>query len=113
MLSAVIEPSMKQYEGMNFEQIGMAMKKDPRDAVMDIVAADRGRSDVIISIMEEADVRAGLASPLMAIGTEVASPRLGLVPPHSREVRSRRTPADARRRRPTVHVAAGPARRHD
>ena len=70
MLSAVIEPSMKQYEGMNFEQIGMAMKKDPRDAVMDIVAADRGRSDVIISIMEEADVRAGLASPLMAIGTD-------------------------------------------
>ena len=70
MLSAVIEPSLKQYEGMNFEQIGAAMKKDPRDGVMDIVVADKGRSDVIISIMEEADVRAALSSPLMAIGTD-------------------------------------------
>lgn len=70
MLSAVIEPSLKQYEGMTFDQIGAAMEKDPRDAVMDIVIADKGRSDVIISIMEDADVRAGLASPLMAIGTD-------------------------------------------
>jgi N-acyl-D-amino-acid deacylase len=46
------------------------MKKDPRDAVMDIVVADRGRSDVIISVMQEADVRAALADPLIAIGTD-------------------------------------------
>lgn len=70
MLSGVVEPSLRQYEGMNFEQIGAAMKKDPRDAVMDIVIADRGRSDVIISIMDEADVRTALAHPMMAIGTD-------------------------------------------
>ena len=70
MLSTVVEPSLKQYEGMNFEQIGAAMKKDPRDAVMDIVIADRGRSDVITSIMDEADVRTALANPLVAIGTD-------------------------------------------
>ena len=70
MLSAVVEASLKQYEGMNFEQIGAAMKRDPRDAVMDIVVADRGRSDVIISIMDGADVRTALANPIMAIGTD-------------------------------------------
>ena len=70
MLSAVVEPSLKPYEGMNFEQIGKAMNKDPRDAVMDIVIADRGRSDVIISIMTEADVRTALANPMLAIGTD-------------------------------------------
>ncbi|MGE3956134.1 MAG: amidohydrolase family protein [Vicinamibacterales bacterium] len=70
MLSAVVEPSLKQYEGMNFEQIGAAMGKDPRDAVMDIVVADRGRSDVIIAIMDDRDVRTALAHPLMAIGTD-------------------------------------------
>ncbi|MFN7982766.1 MAG: D-aminoacylase [Vicinamibacterales bacterium] len=70
MLSAVVEPSLKAYEGMNFEQIGKAMNKDPRDAVMDIVIADRGRSDVIISIMTEADVRTALANPMLAIGTD-------------------------------------------
>ena len=70
MLSAVVEPSLKHYEGMNFEQIGAVMEKDPRDAVMDIVVADRGRSNVIISIMDEADVRTALANPLIAIGTD-------------------------------------------
>ena len=70
MLSAVVESSLKQYEGMNFEQIGNAMKKDPRDAVMDIVIADRGRSDVIISIMTEADVRTALSNPMLSIGTD-------------------------------------------
>lgn len=70
MLSAVVEPSLKQYEGMNFEQIGAAMKTDPRDAVMDLVIADKARSDVITTIMTEADVRTALASPLVAIGTD-------------------------------------------
>ncbi len=70
MLSAVVEPSLRQYEGLNFEQIGALMKRDPRDAVMDLVIADRGRSDVIISIMDEADVRTALAHPMMAIGTD-------------------------------------------
>ncbi len=70
MLSTVVEPSLKQYEGMTLEQIGAAMKKDPRDAVMDMVVADKGRSDVIISIMDEADVRTALAHPMMAIGTD-------------------------------------------
>jgi len=70
LLSAVVEPSLRQYEGLNFEQIGALMKMDPRDAVMDLVIADRGRSDVIISIMDEADVRTALAHPMMAIGTD-------------------------------------------
>jgi dihydroorotase/N-acyl-D-amino-acid deacylase len=55
---------------MSLEQIGAVMKKDPRDVVMDLVVADKGRSDVIISIMQEADVRTALASPLIAIGTD-------------------------------------------
>jgi dihydroorotase/N-acyl-D-amino-acid deacylase len=70
MLSAVVEPSLKQYEGMTLDTIAAAMKKDPRDAVMDIVIADLGRSDVITAIMSPEDVRAALADPLVAIGTD-------------------------------------------
>lgn len=70
MLSGVVNPTLKKYEGMDFEQIGRELRKDPRDAVMDFVIADRGRSDVIISIMDEADVTAALANPLIAIGTD-------------------------------------------
>ena len=69
-LSTVVEPELRKYEGMTLEEIGRARGVDPRDALMDIVIADKGRSDVIISIMDERDVRAALASPMMAIGTD-------------------------------------------
>jgi len=70
MLSSVLNPDLRKYEGMNFTQIGKALGKDPRDAVMDLVVADRGESSVIISIMNEDDVRAGLRHPLVGVGTD-------------------------------------------
>jgi N-acyl-D-amino-acid deacylase len=70
MLSSVLNPELRKYEGMNFTAIGKAMGKDPRDAVMDLVVADRGESSVIISIMTEDDVRAGLRHPLLGVGTD-------------------------------------------
>ena len=70
MLSSVLNPDLKKYEGMTFTAIGKAMGRDPRDAVMDLVVADRAESYVIISIMDEADVRAALAHPLVSIDTD-------------------------------------------
>ena len=112
MLSTVLDPELRKYEGKTFEEIGTEMGKDPRDAVMDLVIADLGRSDVIISIMREDDVRAALASPMMAIGTDSGSraedgplsvskshPRAwGSFPRSARQVCPRRQRADARRR---------------
>jgi dihydroorotase/N-acyl-D-amino-acid deacylase len=46
------------------------MGKDPRDAVMDLVIADRGNSEVVTSIMREDDVVAALKSPLVSICTD-------------------------------------------
>jgi N-acyl-D-amino-acid deacylase len=70
MLSSVLNPDLRKYEGMTLTQIGKAMGKDPRDAVMDLVIADRGESSVIISIMAEDDVRTALKHPLVGIGTD-------------------------------------------
>ena len=70
MLSSVLNADLKKYEGMTFTEIGKALGKDPRDAVMDLVVADRGESYVIISIMDEADVRTALAHPLVSIDTD-------------------------------------------
>jgi N-acyl-D-amino-acid deacylase len=70
MLSSVLNASLKKYEGLTFTEIGKALGKDPRDAVMDLVVADRAESYVIISIMEEADVRTALAHPLVSIDTD-------------------------------------------
>ena len=70
MLSTVLNDSLRKYEGMTLTEIGKAMGKDPRDAVIDLVIADRGESSVIISIMDEDDVRTALKHPLVGVGTD-------------------------------------------
>jgi dihydroorotase/N-acyl-D-amino-acid deacylase len=70
LLSAVLDPALRKYEGMTLTAIGRQMGKDPRDAVMDLVIADRGNSEVVTSIMREDDVVAALKSPLVSICTD-------------------------------------------
>jgi dihydroorotase/N-acyl-D-amino-acid deacylase len=70
LLSAVLDPALRKYEGMTLTAIGKQMGKDPRDAVMDLVIADRGNSEVVTSIMREDDVVAALKNPLVSICTD-------------------------------------------
>ena len=100
----------RKWEGKTLAEIGKEMGKDPRDAVMDLVIADRAESSVIISIMREDDVRTALAHPLIAIGTDSGAraedgplsvskshPRAwGSFHADPRHVRARRAPDDAR-----------------
>jgi N-acyl-D-amino-acid deacylase len=70
MVAAVLNPELRKWEGMTLTEIGKAMGKDPRDAVMDLVIADRGKTDCIIAIMDEQDVRTALKDPLVSIDTD-------------------------------------------
>jgi len=70
LLIQVLNPELRKYEGMTLEEIGRQMNKDPRDAAMDIAIADRGNSAVVISIMDEADVRAAVSSPIVTFGSD-------------------------------------------
>ena len=70
MISTVLNPSLRKYEGMTLTAIGKAMGKDPRDAVIDLVVADKGETSVITSIMDEDDVRTALKHPLVGVGTD-------------------------------------------
>jgi len=70
MVASVLNAELRKYEGMTLTQVGKAMGKDPRDALMDLVIADHGQTACIISIMAEADVRAALAHPLVSIDTD-------------------------------------------
>lgn len=70
MVSTVLDPALRKWEGKNLVEIGKEMGKDPRDAAMDLVIADRGETSVIISIMREDDVRLALSSPMISIGTD-------------------------------------------
>ena len=73
MLSSVLSPDLKKYEGHTLTDIGRAMGKDPRDAVMDLLIADHGESEVITSIMSEDDVELALKDPLVAVGTDAGA----------------------------------------
>jgi N-acyl-D-amino-acid deacylase len=70
MLSSVLDPALRKYEGMTLTAIGKQMGRDPRDAVMDLVVADRANSSVVTSIMREDDVVAALRHPLVSIDTD-------------------------------------------
>ncbi len=70
MVSTVLNPGLRKYEGMTLTQIGKAMGRDPRDAVIDLVIADKGETSVITSIMDEDDVRTALKHPLVGVGTD-------------------------------------------
>jgi dihydroorotase/N-acyl-D-amino-acid deacylase len=70
MLSSVLDPTLRKYEGMSFDAIGKAMGKDPRDAAMDLVIADRAESSVIISIMREADMVEAMRTPWVSFDTD-------------------------------------------
>jgi dihydroorotase/N-acyl-D-amino-acid deacylase len=70
MLVTVLNPELKKYEGMTIAQIADAQKKDPIDALMDLVVADKANSYNIIFMMDENDVRAALKSRLVAFCTD-------------------------------------------
>ncbi len=70
MVSSVLNADLRKYEGMTVTEIGHAMGKDPRDALMDVVIADRGETSCVISIMKEDDVRTCLKHPFVSIDTD-------------------------------------------
>jgi dihydroorotase/N-acyl-D-amino-acid deacylase len=70
LVTAVLNPDLKKYEGLTMDEVGKQMGKDPRDALMDVVIADHGESSCITSIMTEDDVRTALKSALVSVGTD-------------------------------------------
>jgi dihydroorotase/N-acyl-D-amino-acid deacylase len=70
MLAAVLNPELRKFEGMTLAEIGRAMGKDPRDALMDIVIADRGESDCILAMIDDNDVRTAVKHPLISFGSD-------------------------------------------
>ena len=73
MVAEVLSPKLKAYEGKTVAAIAAAEKKDPRDVVIDIVLADRANAFCILSIMDEQDVRAALAHPLVSFDCDSAA----------------------------------------
>ncbi len=70
LITAVLNPDLKKYEGKTIAEIARAEKKDPLDTLMDLVVADRANMGRVTFSMSEEDVRTALAHPLVSMGTD-------------------------------------------
>jgi len=70
MVVSVLDPALKKYEGKTLEEIGRAESKDPFDAMVDVILADKANTGKITFSMSEDDVRTALRHPLVSIGTD-------------------------------------------
>jgi dihydroorotase/N-acyl-D-amino-acid deacylase len=70
MVASVVNPDLKQYTGKTVAEIAQAQKKDPLDALMDFVLADKGLSGALYFIASEEDLQTGLRQPWTSIGLD-------------------------------------------
>jgi len=70
LVGSVSNRTLEDLQGQNLSQIAGAQKKDPLDALFDLILADRGQTGAIYFMMSENDLRAALSSPLVSICTD-------------------------------------------
>jgi len=70
LITRVLNPALKGYEGKTVAEIARSEGKDPLDVLMDIVIADRANTGRVTFSMSEDDVRAALAHPLVSMCTD-------------------------------------------
>ena len=70
LITMVLNPDLKKYEGKTIAEIARTEKKDPLDVLMDLVIADRANVGRVTFSMSEDDVRTALAHPLVSMGTD-------------------------------------------
>lgn len=70
LVTSVMNPGLKQYEGHTIEQIAASQKKDPLDTLLDLVIADKGNTGRVSFSMSEDDVREALRHPLVSFCTD-------------------------------------------
>src|ERR1044071_4360659 len=71
MVASVVNPDLKHYTGKTVAELAAAQKKDPLDALMDFVLADKGLSGALYFIASEEDLQTGLRQPWTSIGLDI------------------------------------------
>jgi dihydroorotase/N-acyl-D-amino-acid deacylase len=70
LVSSVLNPKLKQFEGKRISEIAKMENKDPMDALIDLVADDRDNVGAIYFSMSEPDVRLAMQQPWVAVGCD-------------------------------------------
>ena len=72
LVSSVTKASLKPYQGRTLDDIAKAEGKDPLDVLFDLIVEDDTTGSGIMFFIDEQDMRAALAHPLVMLGTDSA-----------------------------------------
>ncbi|MDQ2856420.1 MAG: amidohydrolase family protein [Acidobacteriota bacterium] len=70
LIGAVVNRDLDALQGKRVSEIAAEQKKDPLDALFDLILADHGQTAAIYFMMSEDDLRAALRSPFVSICTD-------------------------------------------
>ena len=70
LISAVVNRELDPLQGKRVSEIAEAQKKDPLDALFDLLLADQGQTSAIYFMMSEADMRAAMQAPFVSFCTD-------------------------------------------
>ena len=88
MITVVQNPALKQFQGKRLTEIAAAMKKDPMDALFDLLVQDKAYTECAVFGMSEPDVVLALQQPWVSVDNDSSgtSPEgiLGEEHPHPR-----------------------------
>jgi len=70
MVVSVLNPEFRKFEGKTVGQIAQMENKDPLDAAMDLIVADRDNVGAVYFSMSEEDVKLAMRQPWVSVGTD-------------------------------------------
>jgi len=70
LISAVVNRDLEPLQGKRVSEIAAQQKKDPLDALFDLLIADNGQTSAIYFMMSEADMRAAMQAPFVSFCTD-------------------------------------------
>ncbi|HKF45165.1 MAG TPA: D-aminoacylase [Thermoanaerobaculia bacterium] len=73
LISSVLDPALKHYEGKTIRQVADAEGKDPLDALLDVVIAARDHVGAVYFTMSEDDVKYAMQQPFVSVGTDAGA----------------------------------------
>jgi len=73
LIGSVVNRELEPLQGKRISEIAEQQKKDPLDAVFDLILADHGQTGAIYFMMSEDDMRAAMKSPLVSFCTDSGS----------------------------------------
>ena len=73
LMGSVVNRELEGLQGKRMSEIAVEQKKDPLDAVFDLILADHGQTGAIYFMMSEDDLRAAMSAPFVSFCTDSGS----------------------------------------